>query len=77
MKRVFKVGDRVFDIRMGWGKVVKEYDCEVIDVKFKKDLTSYYVDGTEVGDDYHSLLSFTKYELKGFSQERPMKDQVD
>lgn len=65
MKTIFKVGDRVFDIRYGWG-IVEEVITAVI-VKFDAcvmDRNHYW--GRLLG-----VLSFTEYTLEGFSQERP------
>ena len=74
METIFKIGDRVFDIRFGWGIVITENI--VIDsfnpmvVQFDdEELRNYY---TLRGKDITKLLSFTEYELQGFSQERPV-----
>ena len=71
-KLIFKKRDRVFDIRFGWGIVITENI--VIDsfnpmvVQFDdEELRNYY---TLRGKDITKLLSFTEYELQGFSQER-------
>ena len=73
-KLIFKKRDRVFDIRFGWGIVITENI--VIDsfnpmvVQFDdEELRNYY---TLRGKDITKLLSFTEYELQGFSQERPV-----
>lgn len=73
-KQIFKEGDRVFDIRFGWGKVVRirendEYPVVVGFGTTKADYTSngiYYK-----GDEIHPILSFTDYRVEPFSQERP------
>jgi hypothetical protein len=69
MDGIFKEGDRVFDIRRGWGIVCK-IDIDFIEVEFKNkkgnNLAVWYE------NDYSlSFLSFTEYTLEGFSQERP------
>lgn len=77
-KRIFKVGDRVFDIRYGWGTIIS---CEItrtysIQVKFDKygsDEMYYSKNGKVYPDDKHPTLSFTEYTLQGFSQERPIE----
>lgn len=73
-KQKFEKGDRVFDIRFGWGTVITENI--VIDsfnpmvVQFDdEELRNYY---TLRGKDITKLLSFTEYELQGFSQEKPV-----
>ena len=77
MKTIFKKGDRVFDIRFGWGTVITENI--VIDsfnpmvVQFDdEELRNYY---TLRGKDITKLLSFTEYTLQGFSQERPINHE--
>jgi hypothetical protein len=72
MKTVFKVGDKVFDVRYGHGDVEKigyVGDYPVL-VKFKKGLASYTLEGKAFIVDLIPLLSFTEYTLQGFSQER-------
>lgn len=77
MKTIFKKGDRVFDIRFGWGKVVYK-DKEIlfpIGVQFDDDddsqeIVFYTNDGKNMPSDKLPLLSFTEYTLQGFSQER-------
>ena len=63
---IFKVGDRVFDIRFGWGEIniMTEF---VIEVKFKNAIRHCY----SFGSSDMELMSFTEYTLQGFSQERP------
>ena len=77
MKTIFKKGDRVFDIRFGWGTVITENI--VIDsfnpmvVQFDdEELRNYY---TLRGKDITKLLSFTEYTLQGFSQERTINHE--
>ena len=75
---IFREGDRVYDIRYGWGTVVKHNDSEnyPISVKFDKDISQEFMYYTECGKSYKldnaGLLSFTEYDLVngGFSQER-------
>ena len=75
---IFKVGDRVYDIRFGWG-TVKHIQEDVssyfpVNVLFDNDKSqnlkfySYELDGEK----YINLLSFTEYTLQGFSQRRPI-----
>lgn len=83
-KKIFKKGDRVFDISYGWGKVkeVSEFtfngktECKVLvcfKQDFNKDISIYYeADGSfKIGSNLQ-ILSFTEYDLVngGFSQER-------
>ena len=63
MKEVFKVGDRVFDLVYGWGKVIHS-TCPVR-AKFSEYTVDYYKKDLV-------KLSFTEYTLWGFSQERPI-----
>ena len=78
-KQIFKVGDRVFDIRHGWG-TIKKYDANYsfpIEVKFDKKYISDLIQYTKYGKDYElddtGLLSFTEYGFDDrFSQERPI-----
>lgn len=75
MKEIFKAGDKVFDMRYGWGIVFdvytlggSKYPVFVVfgDGFYQREYTS---DGIES----HSILptlSFTEYTLSGFSQER-------
>ena len=63
MKEIFKVEDKVFDLKYGWGFV---YDarCPII-VRFSEYTVSYAKKDLKT-------LSFTEYTLQGFSQERPI-----
>lgn len=73
-KQIFKVGDKVYDVRYGWGEVThadwrEDYP---IRVKFKDDsVSSYTHDGVWHKKINKPVLSFTEYTLQGFSQERP------
>ena len=78
METIFKVGDRVYDIRFGWG-TVKHIQEDVssyfpVNVLFDNDksqnLKFYSSEFDE--EKYTNLLSFTEYTLQGFSQERPI-----
>jgi hypothetical protein len=74
MKTIFKEGDRVYIIPLGWGNIinVNEWDIEIL---FDNNDDTRYVSG-----DVKKLLSFTEYTLEGFSQERseplPKKGQI-
>jgi hypothetical protein len=78
MGTIFKVGDRVFDIRYGWG-TVKHIQEDVssyfpVNVLFDNDKSQnlkFYSSELD-GEKYINLLSFTEYTLQGFSQRRPI-----
>jgi hypothetical protein len=76
MKDIFKKGDRVFDIRYGWGTIVSvnnKNDLWPIEVVFDDDeimADEYTFDGRSFYN-HPQVLSFTEYTLQGFSQERP------
>jgi hypothetical protein len=74
MKTVFKVGDKVYDARYGWGVIERaDNGCDLpypILVNFKKGHSSYTLEGKAAIVDLIPLLSFTEYTLQGFSQER-------
>jgi hypothetical protein len=65
MKR-FQKGDRVFDIRYGWGTVTLFDGHHDVAVRFDNDTHDHYFDGRGVG-----TISFTEYTLEGFSAEKP------
>ena len=75
MKTIFKTGDRVFDIRFGWGTVKEVLDTLYhnypITVFFDNigNVITYASDGS-FGAGMPQMLSFTEYTLQGFSQER-------
>lgn len=77
-KQIFKVGDKVFDIRFGWGTVIDNNRCLLypIGVQFDKDDSQEVIVYTNNGisniSEEFSLLSFTEYILQGFTQERPV-----
>lgn len=78
-KQIFKIGDRVFDIRYGWGKVT---NCEhlrlyPIGVQFDEDdsqeILFYSKDGKTNSGDNKPFLSFEEYDFDNrFTQERPI-----
>ena len=75
MEAIYKVGDRVFDIRYGWGIVIdittdRNYPVEVSFTNNPRVLV-YTSDGRLFDTDNTPSLSFTEYTLEGFSQERP------
>lgn len=72
METTFKKGDKVFDIRFGWGVIIfmysfdweKEEDSKLVCVvKFENEEEVHYTKQIAL-----KLLSFTEYALKGFSQ---------
>jgi len=70
MKQIFKVNDKVFDPKYGWGIVISishELICPVR-VKFDCGIQSYTYNGGRYTNDT-PILSFTEC----FSQERPKK----
>jgi len=70
---VFKVGDKVFDIRYGWG-IVSEICQDLlfsISVDFDYDNCFSYTFNKIFYNRNLPFLSFTEYKLEGFSQERP------
>ena len=74
---IFKVGDRVFFIQKGWGKIIEikhDYDEYPIVVKFKSDFVCFTLEGRYIDDDTYLSLSFTEYNYVtgGFSQVRPL-----
>lgn len=77
MKTIFKVGDKVYHWKYGWG-IIEKFLTSInenfpILVKFNSGRESFAIDGKyNLGDPLPSL-SFTEYDLVkgGFSQERP------
>jgi hypothetical protein len=63
METVFKVGDKVFHHKQGWG-IVTDYTQCLMRVEFTKSAQFFEKDD--------KLLSFTEYTLQGFTQERPI-----
>ena len=79
MKTIFKKGDRVFDIKHGWGTVaLRLKESEDPYYRWRVDFTyhreSYTDEGKSNISDAYRSLSFTEYDLinGGFSQERPI-----
>jgi hypothetical protein len=73
MEAIYKKDDKVYDIRFGWGVIVciENKQSYPVRVSFQGILERYNFDGRHNGNDLIPMLSFTTYELKGFSQERP------
>ena len=77
-KQTFEKGDRVFDIRFGWGKVVDDNRACLfpIGIQFDDDdsqeVIVYTDDGKLSLGEESPLLSFTECTLQGFSQEKPV-----
>ena len=73
MRTNFKINDKVFDIRFGWGTISYLYSTDwekekndenlVCAAKFEKDEEVNYTKSMAL-----KLLSFTEYTLKGFNQ---------
>ena len=58
----FKVGDKVYHIKYGWGIVTEKKDDDIL---------SRFDEYTVWNNSDNNLLSFTEYTFQGFSQERP------
>lgn len=78
-KQIFKKGDRVFDIRFGWGTVVDDDNNKIypIGIQFDNDDSQEVIFYTGKGminlREESSLLSFKEYGLDDrFTQERPI-----
>ena len=71
-KSIFKVGDKVFDYRYGWGIVDYNEDDSFypVLVEFVEYEDAYTWDGRAY-QGAPIVLSFTEYTIEGFSQERP------
>lgn len=63
MKTIFKIEDKVYHYKYGWG-VVTNFSRALIRVNFKNKPEYLAID--------NELLSFTEYTLQGFTQERPI-----
>ena len=73
-KKIFRVGDRVFDIRYGWGEIVSINSDRVypITAVFNGSKTNYTYKG-ESSTGNIQTLSFKEYGFDNrFSQERPV-----
>ena len=62
----FKEGDRVFDIRYGWGNVAESHIMFHIKVYFDSGKIAFWFD--EISS---RILSFTEYALDGYTAFRP------
>jgi len=81
MKTIYKVGDKVYDARFGWGEVIKivknidefltEYPTTVL--FNNNEYQEYTLDGKYLKEDLTPSLSFKEYDFikGGFTQERP------
>lgn len=72
-KSIFKVGDKVFDIRYGWGiveDIIKDWEY-LNRVCFENNIYESYTYDGRFNRSIMPFLSFTEYKLEGFSQERP------
>ena len=65
-KNRFKEGDRVFDIRYGWGNVADLHPDFKVIVYFDSEKYPHYF--TEIGS---RILSFTEYAFDGYTAFRP------
>jgi hypothetical protein len=61
---MFKVGDKVYHIKYGWG-IITDYTRALMRVEFTNTVQYFEIDD--------KLLSFTEYTLQGVSQERPIE----
>ena len=70
MKTAFKKGDRVFDIRFGWGTISYLYSTDWEKEKNDENLVcaAKYEEVNYTKSMALKLLSFTEYTLKGFNQ---------
>ncbi len=59
---MFKVGDKVYHIRYGWGIIEEKQDDGIL---------STFDEYAVWNNSNNNLLSFTEYTFQGFSQERP------
>lgn len=62
---IFKVRDKVFDIRHGWGEVVEHFRGDYL-IKFQSVTNAMLYNEVAI-----KMVSFTEYTLDGFSQKRP------
>lgn len=76
-KSIFKVGDKVYDIRFGWGEVlsITMQETYSVNVDFNGQEETYTPLGRYLVEHIQPLLSFTEYTLQGFSQERSFDPQ--
>jgi hypothetical protein len=61
----FKVGDKVFDILFGWGKVVGIHELEIygVMVRFEKTTIPFTFEGKHLNNSITPTLSHTEYRL--------------
>ena len=61
----FKVGDKVFDILFGWGKVVGIHGLEIygVMVRFEKTTLAFTFEGKYLNNSITPTLSHTEYRL--------------
>lgn len=71
MKR-FQKGDRVFDIRYGWGTVTVFDGDEDVAIEFDSEMYVRYFDGRGL-----ETISFTEYTLDGYTAEKPKPSWVN
>ena len=76
LDKIFRQGDRVFDIEYGWGTVynINELDRYSVNVIFDDNCKrTYLFDGKYPAEGGYprNVLSFTEYKLEGFSLVRP------
>lgn len=71
MKR-FQKGDRVFDIRYGWGIINLDNG-----IYFNVEFNDVYSTFTYTHKDTNKLLSFTEYTLDGHTSEKPKPSWVN
>lgn len=70
MEKIFKVGDRVYDVVWGWGVVTADMGINNIEVKFDTNIYQAFKKDGRYAESSKPTLSFTEYCLQGFSQER-------
>lgn len=74
METVFKVGDKVYHVKYGWGVIQEIAGTQALVIYTHENLI-----GDQIVEEYYErvlylyLLSFTEYTLEGFSQERPIE----
>ena len=76
-EEIYKVGDRVYDYKYGWGEVVSlSTRIHPICVQFVKNSITYTNKGFFTKLDKYPTLSFTEYDFinGGFSQVRPQPE---
>lgn len=71
----FKEGDRVFDIRYGWGHIAEAYLNFHVKVYFDSEKSAFWFDNIS-----SRILSFTEYALDGYTafrtEELPNKGDI-